>query len=871
MSPRWFGSNPSDGANSSDSENQETESGSKVSSNVAFPRAERLEPSIFNLKEFPKSPTLENLSAASLLGMGYHLEDRFSDLEISEDDWVALRRYLTFVPLTSGFFSSFKWLVKRLEEIYFTKQLEKDSQRIISALAVAFARVEARRQFALASNSQLPDPVKFQIDVGSFKLMNEDRRATFKYLQRRGMHLHDFLMKNDSQNEAIFRLTFIMHVDNLHVIEGKQDTLKRQWILAKLLYSETGQFSRAPSSRSISIPNASVRQNSGVVIDIADFNSSIAQDFFKHTKCTNPDVLNAVWNTLKSQGMSFTWTADSFYSALQVNNSDIRAEAILAMKVNPQLLRKLTVFSIKEISKETDSTLIESFSKSLELISQAEFNNLVDNWLLRIDFNEFQGLAALFALEIMASPKFEKSIRNIRSNYFKVGTYLLQWKFAKILQLISANSNYQPIETWKRLLSSPTSRQFFPWVKENWERNQEPATGNLWGAPPAHPPREITDLLVPYIENIGSLTLHWQKGWLEKGSEDSAYFVLKVLVRSGNRETFASALDAISKSQNAENLILLTLNVLRSSQKLDWFSDCLESLSDPKFDKTWREYGSEIKTEILDDPISRRHLWENFETFSRPTISRLIGFPDFGKQVLSVLKRNDFLTLTEKQGDFLFTILERDASAVQELNLWPALIACPVQSINRWACRTVGNLGFTGKYWLDLAESGLPYPMEQAKQYLLSKEIEGSSELLEKLLVLLDSDLDIVRKMGLEILKSSELRVDRNSLVNALAEHTENDVWQYVTENIDALTNGEANKQFNNEVFLARRKSRRTKNILIKKHLENVEDFPDEELLLRLSLGSNLRDREFALKMLALRESSSEAKVETTWQGDSNV
>lgn len=829
MSPRWFGSK------SDDTENDDSD----------FPR-ERIDPAAFDLNQFPESPQFENLSYPSFVGMGYYLEDQINKLEFSDDDWIALRRYLTFYPLEKGF-GSFKWILKRLESIFIENKMPDGKHKIISAIAIAYAKIESERQFAFHVNS-----VK-----------------TLKYLQRRGMRFHDYLVANHPEEENLFRLNFLIILDDNYKVYGQQDTLKRQWILAKLLFEGSGDFSRGAGSRSINYPDMDARATSNQGILSSEFSSAYFKDFWELVAGKNPDIVMALWNTSKEQNLDFKWNAYRFYAAFQTRSDELKRVAVGAAGNDANILLKINHYIVNDFGLLATDEALESFSSICSAIDEDVYFEIVRKWLAKATVENFSESQTRFAQILFVDSRINSVIQRLES---LSGASEVIEKFTSILENLARQSKYQPLNNWIRIFEIPSNRKIFPWLgwlnsrqgyDENWNTVWVPR--NI-----PYPPLELAKHLLPLF-NFENILNHIdvRSDWLEDIS--SFEFVLYVHIRSDNKTRYTKLIEKIKDSNRAEEYLLKTLSILVENSKFIWIPTPLDALCDSKFDQTWRKYGDQIHSDILSNPNLRKFIWDDFEILSEATLNRLKSFPDFGKSIITVLNRKDFLTLTERQAEFLMPYLEKETKTITDAGLWGSLVVCPIPSVNQWACKTMGNLGLLESYWLDMAESQLPYPMEVAKQYLLSNAVTTEADLLQKLLVLIDSDIAVTRNLGFEVLNSSKLRVERTKLVNALAEHTSIDVWDYLTKNYDALTDSDARQQFHKEVFLSRRKARRTKKFIMDTSFKTPDEFDDIELLKRLSLGSNLRDREFALKLLALRNTDSDLTVEETWQSDNNV
>lgn len=153
--------------------------------------------------------------------------------------------------------------------------------------------------------------------------------------------------------------------------------------------------------------------------------------------------------------------------------------------------------------------------------------------------------------------------------------------------------------------------------------------------------------------------------------------------------------------------------------------------------------------------------------------------------------------------------------------------------------------------WLLLAEGALPSGLAAARSFLDS--IRDRQKLTHTILACLDSRVEPVRAMGLELLKMNQPLLDREEVWLALAESDEPAVQRLVAE--EALVRGAAPGDFDRRVLTARRKNRGAKEAVQSRWAAvDVHELVDEErvaALMSMARSVIKRDREWALTRIA--------------------
>jgi hypothetical protein len=158
------------------------------------------------------------------------------------------------------------------------------------------------------------------------------------------------------------------------------------------------------------------------------------------------------------------------------------------------------------------------------------------------------------------------------------------------------------------------------------------------------------------------------------------------------------------------------------------------------------------------------------------------------------------------------------------------------------------------KYWIRLAESGLPDCLDVCRDYLGT--IGKPKELTASVLALLDSTTDSAKKLGLSFLDAPSSSLDVDNIWSSLTESDDPEILARVAE--EALVRSSIPDDrlatMDRRVLVSRRKSRVAKEAVKQRiDTESFELAPDRvRALLELARAQNSRDREWAISRLAI-------------------
>lgn len=191
-----------------------------------------------------------------------------------------------------------------------------------------------------------------------------------------------------------------------------------------------------------------------------------------------------------------------------------------------------------------------------------------------------------------------------------------------------------------------------------------------------------------------------------------------------------------------------------------------------------------------------------------------------------------------------------------------ALASLPEPQLQELALAQLVASGALADWWIPLAESGLPRPLAVAREYINS--VSDPARYTDAVLAAVDSGVVVVRDMGLDFLDQDDSRLDQERAWEALLHSDDTRVQARVAE--ESLVRNWANDSsladFDRRLLVTRRRNRKAKE-WVKTRLEGIpgDEAPRGPLsiapqridaLLDMAQGANTRDREWALRRIAI-------------------
>jgi hypothetical protein len=248
--------------------------------------------------------------------------------------------------------------------------------------------------------------------------------------------------------------------------------------------------------------------------------------------------------------------------------------------------------------------------------------------------------------------------------------------------------------------------------------------------------------------------------------------------------------------------------------------------------------------------------WQILSIDSLPEIHRaIINSKPLIKAIGDSLQISEMKSASGAQAELAISYLANDKMRVK---IDPEFVLAAATSANiplsQAGLGTLAANKLISKYWIRLAESGLPDCIDACSHYLGT--LGNTKELTASVLALLDSTTESAKKLGLSFLDSPSSSLDLDNIWSSLTESDDPEILARVAE--EALVRGsipdERLATMDRRVLVSRRKSRVAKESVKQRiDAENFELAPERvRALLELARAQNSRDREWAISRLAI-------------------
>jgi hypothetical protein len=329
---------------------------------------------------------------------------------------------------------------------------------------------------------------------------------------------------------------------------------------------------------------------------------------------------------------------------------------------------------------------------------------------------------------------------------------------------------------------------------------------------------------------------------------------------------------ALNRSGPTGNSVLKVLAKVVKDNQTKTLLEILEVLGEESFDPFWRKNAKEVEQILGNSQSLAKNYWEGAETLSLAVRERIEKYPDFGPKVIaaavgSISRMNSF------QEQLLAKVAKVQPGVFEIPGLLKAMLIAPSLEVHSLATEYVKKSGLLASYWLLMLESNLPVPHAAALSYLESQI--GMQDFVDSLLMALDSNNQQARTSAIKTLASVKDAGSLKKILTALVENKNSDTWSIVSENLKQLDDPAKFQEFTKQMFLSRRTARNVKEkvkLELDSFIGDIESAVEKDTLIRMAFSSVTKDREWALKQIALNQLDiSGVSVEYTWNSGSNV
>jgi hypothetical protein len=815
------------------------------------------------------------------------------------------------VPLLVGYYSPFKKILKALTESFMDNRegmtLEFAS-RFAGALGRGYSLVEAR----LARGQKAPNG-KFGSEIlviSSLPALNGfrfPRIATLQYLSRKGLRLLKYLeTESDTLTATRFKVNFLSGLPlfasgaSAHLEEaaqrlaqqgadeqaymevlskfGRADnnaddySLKYQQILSYILFGDTGLARKDKAARKVILGPRAKRHE-----------FEFGEDYFTELSKSSKDVY-ADW--IGSSQLGFSLHAPIARHALAISKGIPTAEFPWTVEIAKQLINSESknlqreVLSICDENPDwkdviTSDTLLKLLTwvevEWIELVFRlTEQRNYYSYYYGNFTFDDW---AKQFSSKPMGKRDVQIAIQILKGNYSQ------ETRAALLFQLIGSNKLPATVE-----FDSFAQFSFRYWSPEDFfgffgvKANEGYPIGVV----------DVMKLdegnLSAYIIGIfaSAVTeMHGYDSWnealdaLSKSKKPGVRDLLEEVFHHESIEPESMRRDiliALNQSAPTGNSLLNVLAKLVKRNQTKTVLEMLEVLGEESFAPFWRKNAKEVEQILGNSQSLAKNYWEGAETLSLAVRERIEKYPDFGPKVIAAAVGS-----ISRMNSFQEQLLVKEAIAqpgVFEIpGLLKAMLIAPSLEVNSLATEYVKKSGLLASYWLLMLESNLPAPHAAALSYLESQL--GKQDFVDSLLMALDSNNQQARTSAIKTLASVKDAESLKKVLTALVENRNSDTWSIVSENLKQLDDPAKFQEFTRKMFLSRRTARNVKEkvkLELDSFIGEIESAVEKDTLIRMAFSSVTKDREWALKQIALHQLDiSGVSVQYTWNSGSNV
>jgi hypothetical protein len=769
---------------------------------------------------------------------------------------------------TIGYFSNFKFVLKSLSDTFEELIANGGESELISSVAGCLGSGYGQVDAYLSKGYLIPMSVMQQAYSRMRPLANLPEfggraypsLATAQYLSRKGIRLLRQIEENCSPIVATrFKVNALNAADVLD--EGSDKFAEYQVLVNRIVFGDsTGNLK---SGRKTSIPEAPDYQalSEGFSSTFGQEESEIIKNWTESIAGNNSIITNLAFELAQEVGGSFLLN-QSTINSLSTSRSVRARKAILEfISANPDKLLWVNHSALA-------SFLVDLSDETLEIIFDKYFYN---RWTLFSSWASYCISKELTPREIDISKIF--LAKGYASGSHAVPAFLIK---------LAEHTQFEPFEEWQNLVS----------VRDRLWIGTEDLLNFLGVDSGKKGVFSVIKKLTPwlcevYAKDLASTLVSYSSSTWEIESNQA-------LVNA----TLGRLISSEIESLRSVAMLMIQNKLLSESQVVAFYS----SLSDPKilFDilKFAVEAGDEKSLLAYLNDLSREEKRTFWRMLSKETEVLFADWTDFAKffwsslaslqtYIIEILGSYDWMQdsimkeitpssvakLDVSQAEYFVELLKVKPGYLEDARLLRAILIAPDAKINQLGEAHVRDNDLFADYWLLMLESNLPVTSRAAEQYLesqlTSKDFHG------KVMLALDSNNKFARTAALRILKSANSPKLLGTVVQQLAENRNQDTWGLVAGNLNLIEEAKNLQTFTRRVFLSRRKGRAQKEqvkVKIASLVRNLSEVIEKDILVRMSLGAVAKDRDWALRQIALGGLTlDDVKVEFAWKAGTDV
>lgn len=879
----------------------------------------------FNLDEWSDEVDVSDI----IFSIGVEIDERLQSgwIPSSKANWDWIAYYFQSSPLQAGFFGSYKFILKKLTEIVENGKDGLSEELHISACATlgwGFGNIDARasvasdkvtlkdqddRKIFAADDIQcdfifidnetnvksyprnLPLSMEYVSSLPGFSGMPLPSMETLQYLMRKGFR---FVNSLNGKAAVVFKAASLMQ-SILRQGWNENSKSEKQLLTTRFCYEGSDLARLNNSARAVILGSKDDRDNylpSENIIKYENLLGVYLENFREFLKDegrpfgskVNPLSTHYFLQCFIAAKLDIPWNNVLALTVADSSNLVLRNESWNYLKDNPGQFMFLSKDTLQELlsaaSFDVLKSLITVARKEIES-NGYKYNNLLgpalDVWVSSKTANsEFREREFLVVTElILAEPKRDLNKYYRPGNEFKIDLSML-------LRAIHFNQRELEINLLESFLKTHSEFDFFySFLLQDLpeffgvKQTELFPIGFL----------DINEILEGRLDKL--LSDFFTRKIHKHYDAEARLRVIEEFLNCNKRGSFqlvadtlpgldvstrVKLLESMFKSDASGEFALTYTRDIVSKDQEGKLMEIIGVLAHQDFEFFWRRSGERFLKTLYGWVGFKSFLWTKIDEIPSSFLEEVFKDYDFAEEFLAYPSTKEIVRMTPKQTDVLTRVIKGSRQLRMEERTIFGLVKAPSAELNQAGIDYIKTHQLMGEFWLYLLESNLPVCVKEGGSYLRDKKADKNY--LEMLLSALDSDNETAREIALELVHEIKDVEKLARVLESLLENRNIDTWPTVYKNLGLIKDLERVPEFSNTVFLTLRQARREKEemkSLVDQLETDITKIIGDSTLLYMTRSSVARDREWALKKVALGEfSHKDLKVEHAWS-DKNV
>jgi hypothetical protein len=862
-----------------------------------------------------------------VFSVGVELDQRIESgwIPSNKENWDWIAYYFQASPLQAGFFGSYKFVLKRLTDIL-EKGMDSMSEEIYgiacATLGWGYGNIDARASVAsknvtvkdednrriFAANDihcefmfmddktnsrsyprNFPLSMEYVSSLPGFRGAPLPSMGTLQYLMRRGYRFANSL---NGRAAIAFRAASLMQ-SILRQSWTQNSVPEKQLLTTRFCYEGSDLVRLDSSAREVILGSKEERDNYLPNDNIANyenllriyhenFSTFLSDEDRSLGGRVNPLSAHYFLQCFKQAKLDIPWNNFLALTMADSSNLVLRNESWRYLKDHAEqfmfLSQDCLVQLLNYASIDVLNSLITVAKNEIDTSSNQSYNWLnpaLDTWISSRATNpEFREQEFLLATELVFTDPSRALNRMFRSRneYFNEFSLLLRClnfkprekEITRLEEFLNPHSYFSysfGLEDLPDLFGLKRT-ELFPLglldLNEMLENRLDKLIGEFF----------TSQVLGHYDAEVRLQVIEEFLKFNKKGAFELVASALPGLDVS----TRVKLLDSIFKSDASGEYVLAYTKDTVSKDQEGKLIEIIRVLAQRDFEFFWRRSGERFLKTLYSWVGFKSFLWNKMDELPPLFLEEAIKSHSFAEEFISYPSKKEILRMTPKQVEVFTRIIRTTKQLHLEDRTILGLVKAPSAVLNQVGIEYIKSQKLMEHHWLYLLESNLPVCIQEGSAYLRDKMSDSSY--LEMLLSALDSDNETAREIALELVHEIK-NVDKLvQVLVCLLENRNIDTWPTVYKNLGLIKDRNRVPEFMNTVFLTLRQARREKEemkSLVDQLETDIRELISDSTILYMTRSSVAKDREWALKKVALGEFlHKDLKVEHAWS-DKNV